>query len=289
MQLFTDMIRGQPLLCGQLCVLFCLVVLLDWDKSLVPPRDTQFFENDAKLANELKSDTVSSYFVIAFAYFLFLPIFVTVPNLSSRGFSLRFVGSFDKSRKDELCPSLLYYLYAVLATHFVTCCAKIYVGRKRPNFFAACEYHFAANAKKAPLFPGSSLVKGEVQFCKKDPISGMLSFPSGHASLAFSSTVFVAMELSGRIFTQAALLLFAVFVACSRVVDNKHHPEDIIAGAALGTAVSAMVHTRMIRTYFDRESPDGEKSSVVNGAYNSSPVAQDRQMSGMTGRENRAE
>ena len=36
-------------------------------------------------------------------------------------------------------------------------------------------------------------------------------------------------------------MLFAVFVAASRVVDNKHFPADVIGGAVLGGAVASLV------------------------------------------------
>lgn len=36
-------------------------------------------------------------------------------------------------------------------------------------------------------------------------------------------------------------MLFAVFVAASRVVDNKHFPVDVIGGALLGGSVASLV------------------------------------------------
>ena len=85
-----------------------------------------------------------------------------------------------------------------------------------------------------------------------------LSFPSGHSSLSFCGLVCVVLFFLGRVgwgrnvsmvssgrgkiltvlsFTP---LLLAFFCSTSRLVDNWHHPSDIIAGAALG-AVSAVV------------------------------------------------
>jgi hypothetical protein len=72
-----------------------------------------------------------------------------------------------------------------------------------------------------------------------------LSFPSGHSSIAFYSMLFLIMfiqhtwkchrmGLMPRL-VQLCLFSLAIFIALSRIVDNKHHPTDVIAGAALGT------------------------------------------------------
>ena len=36
-------------------------------------------------------------------------------------------------------------------------------------------------------------------------------------------------------------MLFAIFVAASRIVDNKHFPADVIGGAILGGSVASLV------------------------------------------------
>lgn len=191
-------------------------MVLDYDKHWVLPRDTLFFENDPRIANPNLFDTVPSWFVIFFAYFLYLPVFFGVSQLASRGFSLRYVGSVDKvanyassgaagggaattspfsssssaAQQQQrtqshqtlnilsVPPTLLYYWLAVAITHCVTCFAKIYVGRKRPNFLSACDYDFtaAAAAGRRPFYPGSSLVKGDAKHCRGDPVGGLVPF-----------------------------------------------------------------------------------------------------------------
>jgi membrane-associated phospholipid phosphatase len=68
------------------------------------------------------------------------------------------------------------------------------------------------------------------------------SFPSGHATTAFS--VLVAI---GAIFPQARALLwiYAVLIALSRVMLTAHHPSDVIGGAIVG-AVGAVI----VRNWF---------------------------------------
>ena len=65
------------------------------------------------------------------------------------------------------------------------------------------------------------------------------SFPSGHTITAFS----VAVSLSLLYPSLAAALLFcAISVAASRVVLGMHFLSDVLAGAAIGTALAFVAH-----------------------------------------------
>ncbi|HEV8297472.1 MAG TPA: phosphatase PAP2 family protein [Acidimicrobiales bacterium] len=63
------------------------------------------------------------------------------------------------------------------------------------------------------------------------------SFPSGHASSAF----FAAGLLSERSAAKPVYYGIAVIVAASRVHVRIHHASDVIAGAALGMSLAALV------------------------------------------------
>ncbi|MEJ7727890.1 MAG: phosphatase PAP2 family protein [Polyangiaceae bacterium] len=70
---------------------------------------------------------------------------------------------------------------------------------------------------------------------------GGWSFPSGHAAGSFAVATFVALR--ARAYTDKpwvvalVMYVYAVLVALSRPVLGVHYPSDIVAGAALGSAI----------------------------------------------------
>lgn len=60
------------------------------------------------------------------------------------------------------------------------------------------------------------------------------SFPSGHATSAFSMATVYAMEYSSTIWVPVLSYTLATGTAVSRLYDNKHWASDVIIGSALG-------------------------------------------------------
>jgi undecaprenyl-diphosphatase len=69
------------------------------------------------------------------------------------------------------------------------------------------------------------------------------SFPSGHATAAFTAASVLAHTGRG----DALWFALATVVAGSRVYVRMHHASDVIAGAVLGIALG-----RVARRWFDR-------------------------------------
>jgi membrane-associated phospholipid phosphatase len=77
-----------------------------------------------------------------------------------------------------------------------------------------------------------------------DPLANrQVSFPSGHAALAFTLATSLADDLHNT-WSSIALYTFATGTAWSRLNDNRHWPSDVIGGAVLGFTVSRMMSNR---------------------------------------------
>jgi membrane-associated phospholipid phosphatase len=84
---------------------------------------------------------------------------------------------------------------------------------------------------------------------RKRPDGAGKSFPSGHASGAFSSATLANRNLDSipvsdevRIPLKVGNILLATSVAWARVEGREHYPSDVLVGAALGHFLSAFIH-----------------------------------------------
>ncbi|KAL7291330.1 hypothetical protein TKK_0014931 [Trichogramma kaykai] len=151
---------------------------------------------------------------------------------------------YIQKEKNDFSQAVYSYTLSLGFTGVVTNILKIIVGRPRPDFFYRC-------------FPD-----GNVNFdfeCTGDPIAirdGKKSFPSGHASLAFSGFGFVALYVAGKLHTfswngkgqswKLFLFLFplgiALTIAISRTCDYHHHWQDVLTGSLIGLAMTFLCY-----------------------------------------------
>ncbi|MBK8498002.1 MAG: phosphatase PAP2 family protein [Flavobacteriales bacterium] len=75
------------------------------------------------------------------------------------------------------------------------------------------------------------------------------SFPSGHATCAFSMCLAAAVVIGKRHWA-LPMLVIAVMLAFSRVYLSQHFTEDVLAGSALGTLTAVGVHHWLYRSSF---------------------------------------
>ena len=120
---------------------------------------------------------------------------------------------------------------------------KLFVQRKRPNYYALCGFDKALKECTADI---------------KQIKEANFSFPSGHSSLACGGMTFLVLFFIGKASQSKShnhnhslgkiVIAFvpwgwSLFVAASRLVDTWHHPSDVVAGLGLGfSTVTIMYH-----------------------------------------------
>jgi len=149
--------------------------------------------------------------------------------------------------------SLLGIGLAIASTITVTNTFKNLVGRPRPDFLDRCQPPLAATDPTVFTLSNSSICTRTTYL--KD---GYRSFPSGHSSISFAGLGFLTLFVAGRLNvldtrgqvwkTVLSLipLVAAGIIAISRLMDNRHHPFDVIFGSTLGLLFAWMAY----RQYF---------------------------------------
>jgi hypothetical protein len=74
---------------------------------------------------------------------------------------------------------------------------------------------------------------------ERPDVSDVLSFPSGHTSMAFCAATLIARDAGPALGVPAYGVAF--LTGFSRVESGRHYVSDVLAGAALGTAVALAV------------------------------------------------
>ncbi|SCU96574.1 LADA_0H01640g1_1 [Lachancea dasiensis] len=161
------------------------------------------------------------------------------------------VHSYARVRKPEWVPARWHLYHAscvvlvlVLGINGVlTNGLKLAITNARPDFLARCK----------PVDPTAPYV-GYDQCSQSDKwilYEGLKSTPSGHSSFAAAGLGFLYVwqthhtRVSRVRHFWCPALCFLVMV--SRVVDHRHHWYDVLAGAALGAAVSGLAWTKWMR------------------------------------------
>ena len=216
------------------------VVAFDWLYSFEIPIPYQTTSTgDVLLELDLNykfisSETVPDWLAVILCIFLPLMIFISVGYRSPR-------------TAGDVHASLCFFFVTVGISWLLTDCIKIYAGQLRPNFYKMCEFD-----------------KDTLQ-CESDNKhlirESRRSFPSGHASLAFSSMTALSLYFLGKVGIQRTVhlkritlakrllylasflpILLAVYISTSRVHDFWHHPADIVAGSMIGIGCAFFAH-----------------------------------------------
>ncbi|KZT58537.1 PAP2-domain-containing protein, partial [Calocera cornea HHB12733] len=161
-------------------------------------------------------------------------------------------GLWERSLYDVHAATLGLLLALSLTTVLTNIC-KLTVGRPRPDLLARC------------LLPPGTQNGGPPSYGLVSPAlctqpdahilsDGFKSFFSGHSSFAFAGLGFLSFYLAAKIrlwdrrgyavkpWIVGAPLVAAALVAISRVMDYRHHWEDVVVGSAVGWLMSWFVY-----------------------------------------------
>jgi len=203
------------------------------------------------------------------------------------GFALSFLSSSANSTKKQI-KFIFNQIVVYFLTGIVTNLLKQSIQRMRPDFIATC-FQLNSHDLRALLLTGfNSSFPGVSPACTASETEiwkSMLSFPSGHSSLSFANFVYLALRMpkipienlfkSGSILESVLLslpvviILPAMHISLSRVIENRHHPEDIIAGAAIGSLIAFIV-SKTEDLFFPEKQQEGIQA-VENASDNLLP------------------
>jgi len=187
------------------------------------PRDEPFGFSAAEGGLEIKGDTIPEYQVAMLAGVT--SGLMAAPSRPARWFHLK------------------GFAEAVLTTAAITGVTKNVVGRHRPSHS-----------------PGSN------------NLDLRRSFFSGHASITLATMTYFGLYLQRHVFAEwrpadseiawwepiplAALVAISAYVPYTRIDNNRHHPSDILTGAAVGTATAVAFYIYQERRFRDRRRRD---------------------------------
>lgn len=208
--------------------------------------DTGEYVRNLSFNESYDGETISDQLLIFLAILLPLVIQFTIGKLLGR--------------KADAHATICIYFVAFGLTLMTTDLVKAYCGYLRPIFYDVCE-------------PDENY---EACTQTSDEAGVRRSFPSGHASSSFCGLTLLTLFLHTRFgvpslreqqyagqtnsaappsasskdpmlcrFISILSLIpmgLALFIAASRVADNKHFPADVVAGSVLGASIANFVH-----------------------------------------------
>ncbi|KAL8997923.1 MAG: hypothetical protein Q9169_002916 [Polycauliona sp. 2 TL-2023] len=152
-----------------------------------------------------------------------------------------------KDRLWELNCGILGLLLSQGAAFVITGALKNAAGKPRPDLIERCR---PPPESIDPLPFGLSNFTICTQENHKLLKDGFRSFPSGHSSSAFAGLFYLSIYLAAKMhvldnkgevwktFIVMIPTLGAALIAVSRIMDNRHHPFDVISGSLLGMLVA---------------------------------------------------
>jgi membrane-associated phospholipid phosphatase len=153
----------------------------------------------------------------------------------------------NKFYDTHACACVLFLTIGL--SEFTTQMVKMYVGRLRPNFYELCGFDAATlqcAASESHIMESRSSFPSGHSSLSAAGMGVLVWFALGRANIGIGS---LSMNGRKRIRNPTVSALFALlpmgwalFVASSRLVDNWHHPSDIVAGLCIGIVCPTFVY-----------------------------------------------
>jgi len=245
-----------------------IVIAIGLGFTNIKPYDRFFVERDPTLSYPYipaNQNEIPAWSLVFFA--ILIPcLSILLVQLARWKFSF-----FDKFEATPMNSHLLlpyFTLAESLALAFlVTNVVKVFVGRKRPNFFAFCNYKGYRDALQSgnfTLYDSLTVAghPGSLEYClntvSSDINQAQYSFPSGHSSFTFAGLSIALWFLlhciplgpvnkdvwtfrMWRSIPMAILLGTSTIIACTRTRDYWHNFSDILGGTFIGSACAIFV------------------------------------------------
>lgn len=255
-------------------------------KRNLRPLRRGFYCDDHSIRYPLQKQTISTESLLIIITVMVLFTFTIAELVNKCGCWTRNVhGWIEKKNAHGIIIRLLFFidccLSMLLMNYLFTVLIKCLVGRLRPHFLAVClpNTDLSTCVKRHQYIANYTCSDGE----SWNVINARMSFFSGHASLCFATAIFCTlythvqipftMPLGGgrrmiriispqinilfRITIQSLLLLTAIFVAVTRIIDHYHFISDIVVGAIVGS-LFALIFSVFVAQLFS----EGYKASV---------------------------
>ncbi|KAH7412859.1 phosphatidic acid phosphatase type 2/haloperoxidase [Cadophora sp. MPI-SDFR-AT-0126] len=206
-----------------------------------------------------------------------------------------------KLRLKDLHHAWLGIGYAILFAFGISNALEKFAGQPRPDLIARCQVDPQVYLNETIMLFRAGVVDSSV--CRQTDSfildEGFASFPSGHSSVDFAGltylSLFLALRLSilnpchhtytgtqdlpiaqttrkskplFRLLIVFLPLAIAISVSVTRVLDNRHHPSDVLAGSLLGIGSAWNAYWSVLLPY-SRRGEVRQQQGVVLGVVES--------------------
>eukprot|EP00833_Pecoramyces_ruminatium_P017896 jgi/Orpsp1_1/1191928/evm.model.d7180000089432.1 len=209
--------------------------------KLINPYERQFRLDDHTISHPYKGDTINMVYLVIVFLASAIAVIVVIPF-------------FKKNVKYNCHQAIIGLFLCYSATELFTNVIKVMVGRYRPDFISLCDvnfkkvqeqYNYYDNiADNIEAFGPRNLFNTSIcNASQKDLIEERKSFPSGHSAFSFTIMTYLALFIAGQIhllnkksrawkyIIVCIPMICALIVALSRVMDYRHHWQDVTIGS----------------------------------------------------------